>query len=148
MRNLVTKEKKLKPSSLLLWTELTEMLQRLGRGAPAVARWLPPGRHISITLKGSSQLGERLRNPPWFSTRHRTRSQPRVPICVHRWSPYPYAVAASAQRLDPWGVQKGFRGKTGFGPVDRGVRGPPVARLVVTTGVRVSGDDILQDPLG
>jgi hypothetical protein len=29
-------------------------VQRLGRGAPAVARWLPPGRHISITLKGSS----------------------------------------------------------------------------------------------
>jgi hypothetical protein len=25
---------------------------------------------------------------------------------------------------------------------------PPVARLAVTTGVRVSGDDILQDPLG
>jgi hypothetical protein len=27
--------------------------------------------------------------------------------------------------LDPWGVQKGFRGKAGFGPVDQGVRGPP-----------------------
>jgi hypothetical protein len=52
------------------------------------------------------------------------------------------------KRLDLWGVQKGFRGKAGFGPVDRGVRGPSVGRLVVATGVRVSGDDILQDPLG
>jgi hypothetical protein len=31
------------------------MLQ--GAGTPAVARWFPPGRHISITLKGPSQLG-------------------------------------------------------------------------------------------
>jgi hypothetical protein len=29
------------------------------------------------------------------------------------------------KRLDPWGVQKGFRGKAGFGPVDQGVQGPP-----------------------
>jgi hypothetical protein len=27
--------------------------------------------------------------------------------------------------LDPWGVQKAFRGKASFGPVDQGVRGPP-----------------------
>jgi hypothetical protein len=73
------KGEKLDPSDLLLWIELTEMFQGLGRGTPAVARWLPPGRHISVTLKGSSQLGERLRNPPWFSTRHRARSRPRVP---------------------------------------------------------------------
>ena len=52
------------------------------------------------------------------------------------------------KRLDPWGVQKGFRGKAGFGPVDQGVRGPPVACLVVVTGVGVSGENILQDPLG
>jgi hypothetical protein len=26
--------------------------------------------------------------------------------------------------LDPWGVQKGFRGKAGFDPIDQGVRGP------------------------
>jgi hypothetical protein len=52
------------------------------------------------------------------------------------------------KRLDPWGVQKGFRGKTGFGPIDQGVRGPPVARLVVVTGVGVSGENILQDPPG
>jgi hypothetical protein len=76
------KEEKLNPSGLLLWTELIEMLQGLGRGALAIARWLPPGRYISVTLKGSSQLGECLRNPPWFSTRHRARSRPRVPICV------------------------------------------------------------------
>jgi hypothetical protein len=57
MRNLVTKGKKPNPSDLLLWIELTEMLQGLGRGAPAVARWLPLGWHISVTLKGSSQLG-------------------------------------------------------------------------------------------
>jgi hypothetical protein len=73
------KGEKLNPTDLLLWIELTEMLQGLGRGALAVARWLPPGRHISVTLKGSSQLGARLRNPPWFSTRHRARSRPRVP---------------------------------------------------------------------
>jgi hypothetical protein len=52
------------------------------------------------------------------------------------------------ERLDPWGVQKGFRGKAGFDPVDQGVRDPLVARLVVVTGVGVSGENILQDPLG
>jgi hypothetical protein len=46
------------------------------------------------------------------------------------------------------GSLEGFRGKAGFGPVDRGVRGPPVAGLAVTTGVGVSGDDIFQDLLG
>jgi hypothetical protein len=45
--------------------------------------------------------------------------------------------------LEPWGVQKGFWGMAGFGPVDQGVRGPPVARLVVAAGVRVSSENIL-----
>jgi hypothetical protein len=38
--------------------------------------------------------------------------------------------------------------KAGFDPVDQGVQGPSVARLAVATGVRVSSDEILQDPLG
>ena len=35
------------------------MFQGLGRGTPSVvARRTHPGRHISVTLKGPSQLGE------------------------------------------------------------------------------------------
>jgi hypothetical protein len=114
------KGEKLNPSDLLLWIVLTETLQGLGRGTPAAARWLPPGRHISVTLKGPSQLGECLRDPSRFSTRHRARSRPWVPYyvrtmssawapgcnvhfrsllapCVQGKSPHPYAVAAPAQ---------------------------------------------------
>jgi hypothetical protein len=50
--------------------------------------------------------------------------------------------------LDPWGAHKGFWGKAGFSPVDREGRGLLVARLVVITGVGVSGENVLQDPLG
>jgi hypothetical protein len=50
--------------------------------------------------------------------------------------------------LDPWGVQRGFQGKAGFGLVEQRVRGPPGARLVVIIEVGVSGENILQDPLG
>jgi hypothetical protein len=63
------------------------MLQGLGRGTPVVARRLPLGRHISITLKGPSQLGESLWIPSWFSTRLRAWSRP--------WVPY-YARAVSS----------------------------------------------------
>jgi hypothetical protein len=117
---LLQKGEKLNPSDLLLWIELTEMLQGLGRGTPAVARWLPPGRHISVTLKGPSQLGESLWDPSWFSHRHRARSRPRVPYYARTvssaWapgcnmhfrsllapyvqgkSPLPYAVATPTQ---------------------------------------------------
>jgi hypothetical protein len=66
---------------------------------------------------------------------------------VHVLAPQPF-LHRLIKRLDPWGVQKGFRGKAGFGPVDQGVRGPPVAHLTVVTGVGVSGENILQDPLG
>jgi hypothetical protein len=72
-------------------------------------------------------------------------------LCVRRWSPHPHALAAPAQtyqKTGPVESPEGFPGKAGFGPVDRGVRGPLVVRLVVATRVGVSGDDILQDPLG
>jgi hypothetical protein len=55
------------------------MLQGLGRGTPVVIRWLPLGRHIFVTLKGPSQLGERLQTPSWFCTCRRTRSRPGAP---------------------------------------------------------------------
>jgi hypothetical protein len=42
-------------------------------------------------------------------------------------------VSGGRQALAPWTGEYGV---------------PPVARLAVTTGVGVSGDDILQDPLG
>jgi hypothetical protein len=50
--------------------------------------------------------------------------------------------------LDPWGIQKGFRRKASFSSVDRGTRGPFGVRLVVSTGVGASSEDILQVPLG
>ena len=52
------------------------------------------------------------------------------------------------ERLDPWGVQKGFQGKGGFGPVGQVAWAPLVVRLVAFTGIGVSSEDILQDPLG
>jgi hypothetical protein len=55
------------------------MLQGLGRGTPAVARWFPSGRHISVTLKGPSQLGERLRTPSRFCTRVGLGPDPELP---------------------------------------------------------------------
>jgi hypothetical protein len=41
-----------------------------------------------------------------------------------------------------------FVGKAGFGPVDQGIRGPLLARLVVVTRVGVSSENILQGSLG
>jgi hypothetical protein len=102
------------------------MLQGLGRGTPAVARWSSLGRYISVTLKGPSQLGESLQDPSRFSTRHRARSRPWVPyyartvssawapgcnvhfrsllaIYVRRWSPHPSVVAAPAQTYQKTG---------------------------------------------
>jgi hypothetical protein len=50
-------------------------VQGLGRAIPsAVAMRTHLGRHISVTLKGPSQLGESLWSPSRFSTRLRTRS--------------------------------------------------------------------------
>jgi hypothetical protein len=63
------------------------MFQGLGRGSPsAVARRTHPGRHTSVTLKGPSQLGERLWSPYRFSTCLRTRSLTlSFLLCTHRW---------------------------------------------------------------
>jgi hypothetical protein len=46
------------------------------------------------------------------------------------------------------GIQKGFRRKAYFSSVDCGARGPSGIRLVVFTGVRTSGEDILYVPFG
>jgi hypothetical protein len=49
------KEEKFDPSDLLLWIELTEMIQWLGRGTTSVvARYSPPGQRIPVSLKGPS----------------------------------------------------------------------------------------------
>jgi hypothetical protein len=101
-------------------------------------------------LEGSFPAGGELRSPSWFGTCRRTRSRPRVPICIRHGSlrlwlwPLPRVPAGS---LDPWGIQKGFRRKACFSSIDRGTRGPPRVRLVVFTGVGASGEDILQVPL-
>jgi hypothetical protein len=44
------------------------------------------------------------------------------------------------------GIQKGFRRKACFSSIDLGARGPSGVHLVVFTGVRASGEDILQVP--
>jgi hypothetical protein len=60
MQNLTIKEEEFNPSELLLWIELIE----IGRGTSlAIAKLASPGWHISIALRGSSLLGERLRTP-------------------------------------------------------------------------------------
>jgi hypothetical protein len=63
------------------------MFQGLGRGTPSVvARRTHPGRYISVTLKGPSQLGESLWSPFQFNTRLRTRS-PTLSylLCPNHW---------------------------------------------------------------
>jgi hypothetical protein len=63
------------------------MFQGLVRGSPSVvARRTHLGRHISVTLKGPSQLGESLWSPSRFSTRLRTKSQTLSSLlCTNRW---------------------------------------------------------------
>jgi hypothetical protein len=63
------------------------MFQGLGRGTLlAVARQTHPGLHISVTLKGPSQLGESLWSPSRFSIHLRTRSPtPSFLLCTNRW---------------------------------------------------------------
>jgi hypothetical protein len=60
------------------------MFQGLGRGTPSVvARRAFLGRHVSVTLKGPSQLGESLWSPSRFSTRCRTRSRTPRSLTMH-----------------------------------------------------------------
>jgi hypothetical protein len=63
------------------------MFQGLGRGTPLdVARRTHPWRHISVTLKGPSQLGESLWSPSRFRIRLRTRSPTSsFLLCTNRW---------------------------------------------------------------
>jgi hypothetical protein len=46
------------------------------------------------------------------------------------------------------GIWKGFRRKASFSSVDWGTRGSSGVRLVVSTGVGASSEDILQVPFG
>jgi hypothetical protein len=46
------------------------------------------------------------------------------------------------------GIQKVFRRKAYFSSVDWGAQGPSGVHLVVFTGVRASGEDILRAPRG
>jgi hypothetical protein len=64
MRNLITKEEKLNRSDLLLWIELTEMLQGLGRDTPLViAMRAPPGLAYSRHLEGFLPAGGEIADP-------------------------------------------------------------------------------------
>jgi hypothetical protein len=57
-------------------------------------------------------------------------------------------LSANVGSLDPWGIQEGFRRNACFSSIDQGARGPSRVRLVVSTGVGASSEDILQVPLG
>jgi hypothetical protein len=153
------------------------MFQGLGRGPPSVvARRTHPGRHTSVTLKGPSQLGESMQSPSRFSTRLRTRSPtPSSLLCTNRWwwrlsvwlyrafrittchlrssmksmplrRSYSY-IDSSKDRAhgEPIRISRERQASV---PKTRKDGFPPVARLAVVTGVRVSGENILQDPLG
>jgi hypothetical protein len=63
------------------------IFQGLGRGTPlSVARQTHPRWHISVTLKGHSQLGESLWSPFRFRIRLRTRSPTsNFLLCTNRW---------------------------------------------------------------
>jgi hypothetical protein len=77
------------PANLFLREKLTEMLYipGVGRGTLlSVARRTHPGRHISVTLKGPSQLGESLWSPSRFRIRLRTRSPTsNFLLCTNFW---------------------------------------------------------------
>jgi hypothetical protein len=77
------------PANLFLWEKLTKMLYipGVGRGTPlSVARKTHPGRHISVTFKGPSQLGESLWSPSRFRIRLRTRSPTsNFLLCMNHW---------------------------------------------------------------
>jgi hypothetical protein len=83
------KERKLNPQLCFYGKNLRRcsMFQGLGRGTlSVVARRTHPGWHISVTLKGPSQLGESLWSPSRFSTRLRTRSStPSFLLCMNHW---------------------------------------------------------------
>jgi hypothetical protein len=52
----------------------------------SVARRTDPGRHIFVTLKGPSQLGESLCRPSRFRIRLKTRSPTQSSLlCTNRW---------------------------------------------------------------
>jgi hypothetical protein len=56
---LVTKGRKIRPLRLAPMDRTYRGAPVPGRGTPSViARQSPPGRHIPVTLKGPSQLGE------------------------------------------------------------------------------------------
>jgi hypothetical protein len=63
------------------------IVQGLGRGTLlSVARRTHPGRHISVTLKGPSQLGESLWSPSRFKICLRTRSSTsKFLLCTNLW---------------------------------------------------------------
>ena len=59
MRYLVTKGREIRPLRLAPMDRTYRDAPARGRGTPLVlARQSPPGRHIPVTLKGPSQLGE------------------------------------------------------------------------------------------
>jgi hypothetical protein len=83
------KGRKLNPQACFYGKNLRRfsMFQGLGRGSPSViARRTHLGRHIFVTLKGPSQLGESLWSPSPFSTHLRTKSPtPSFLLCTNRW---------------------------------------------------------------
>jgi hypothetical protein len=62
------------------------MFHGLGSCMPSsIAKRTDPNRHIFVTLKGPSQLGESLWSPSQFRIRRRTRSPTRSSLlCTNR----------------------------------------------------------------
>jgi hypothetical protein len=129
MRYLATKGRKIRPLRLapMDWTYRDAPVDR-ERHSFSCSKIVTPRSAHSHHLEGSSQLGESCRAPIGLVLAVGLGPDPGFPSAPDEGALAPHAVAISAwtcQRgLDPWGVQKGFWGKAGFGPVDRGARGP------------------------
>jgi hypothetical protein len=95
MRYLVTKGKNFDPPDLPYRQNLQRYSSTRGGTPLVVARQLPSGRGIPITLKGPSQLGECCGALIWFSTSVRLGPDPGFPStfdeggsafgCGHSW---------------------------------------------------------------
>jgi hypothetical protein len=151
MRYLVTKGKQIRPLRLALWIELTEMFRHWGGGTPSVvARRLPSGQCIPVTLKGPSQLGESCGTLLGLVLTVRLGPDPGSPSVFDEGA-LVFGYGHSRMNLsEVWicGESRRVSGGRQAPASQTGEHGVPLGvRLVVSTRVGASGEDILQVPL-
>jgi hypothetical protein len=130
-------------STLALWIELTEMFRHRGGGTPSVvARRLPSGRCIPVTLKGPSQLGESYGNLLGLVLTIRLGPDPGSPFAFDEGALI-FGYGHSCMNLsEVWirGESRRVSGGRQAPAPQTGEHGVPLGfHLVVSTGVGASG---------